>query len=178
MPNNDTLVIMDRLEDCATISYKCSEGKVTIGYGNNMDSKGARDRWLNLDIMEDFDDVYDGLEKLTHFSATILFEHYWDYCITKVIHRCAELDVYYGSLPEWHKFILADIVYNTGSISKWSKVLRYKEPRKVLFEARRKDDDGGHSLDSRVAKIGYFYGIISDLEDAHSLGLDEAKYIL
>ena len=178
MSQSRDLVLIDRLEDCRLESYLCSENKRTVGYGFNMDAAGAKKRWIKLNIMEDFDDVYDEYEKITHFSATVLFEHFWDYCERQAIKRCVELSVSYDALPEWHKFILVDIVYNTGSLSNWYKVVKLKEPTKVLFEARRKDDDGGHSLDSRVAKIGYYFGIIKDLEDAHKLGLDEAKYLI
>jgi hypothetical protein len=175
--NDDTIKLMDILEGYKSSSYLCTAGKVTVGYGFNMDSKGAKDRWNELNIMENFDDVYNGDEEITHFSASVLFEHYWKYCERKAMKRCIELEVGYMALPQYHKFILSDIVYNTGSLDKWYKVVRNKEPRSVLLEARRKDEDGGHSLDSRVAKIGYYFGIVSDLEDAINLGLDEARYV-
>ena len=75
---------------------------------------------------------------------------------------------------DYKKFILADIVYNTGSIKKWKKVLIKEDPNDVLFEARRNPKQ---IMDSRVAKIGYHFGLLKNIEEAHSIGLEFAKYL-
>lgn len=66
------------------------------------------------------------------------------------------------------------IVYNTGSISKWTKVVKNTQPNDVLVEARRRPHE---ILDSRVAKTAKWYGFIGTVEDAKLLGLKYAKYV-
>ncbi len=174
----DNLALIDRLEDFRAEKYLCTANHITIGYGFNMEAAGARDTWDGLDIKESFTSVFSGDLRLSKFSAIKLFDYQWKYCEMVALKRAAELNIVWAAAPEYKRFIWADIVYNTGSISTWSKVITSKDPRHVLFEARRKDPDGGHTLDSRLAKIGYYFGIISDLDDAIKLGLDEAKYII
>jgi hypothetical protein len=177
--------LLEKLEGFEAFSYKDKhdntpgnpDDNVTVGYGFNMDGHGARDVWSRLDIEEDFDGVRDDNHELSRESAAKLLEDFWENCEDAAKLRCDEVSIRYGALPEWHRFILADIVYNTGSISNWYKVIVMKNPEAVLYESRRKDADGGHTLDSRIAKIGYAFGLIESLEDAHRIGLTEAKYI-
>jgi len=70
--------------------------------------------------------------------------------------------------------ILKDIVYNTGSLRKWRRVLLNTEPDDVLYEARRNPKE---LMDSRVAKIGHYYGLVDSVEHAKEIGLEYTKYI-
>lgn len=177
--------LLDSIEGFESFSYKDKhdntpdnpDDNVTVGYGFNMDGSAARDIWNRLEIEEDFDGVRDDYHELSKESALRLVEDFWSKCETKAESRCNELGIRYSALPEWHRFILADIVYNTGSISGWYKVIVSKKPEAVLFEARRKDHDGGHTLDSRIAKIAYAFGLIKTLDEAKKIGLTEAKYL-
>ena len=171
--NND-YDLMKILEGCAYRAYRCTSGFVTVGVGFNMDSSGAKKIWNTLDVTEDFDKVYTGDMDVSEGSALKLFEYIWSTCEMRVRARCKELKLNYDVMPVYKKFVLKDIVYNTGSISNWYKVLVYVDPRDVIFEARRKPKT---IMDSRVAKIAYQYGICKDLEDCIALGLEYTKYI-
>jgi len=164
--------LLERLEGFRESVYMDTSGCKTVGIGFNMDAPGARDAWSRAGIMEDFDDVYYGNEMITHFSACELVDVFWTKCEKMAKDRCEELDVEWDRLPDWHKFVLADIVFNVGNISGWTKVVVETEPKKVLFEARRKQ----HEIDSRVCKIGKFFEIVEDVEGCVELGLTEAKY--
>jgi len=169
-----TIELMKRLEGLEFKAYDCTAGKRTVGLGFNMDALGARSIWQRLNIPESFNRIYNQQEKIEESTAIILFEDFWARCKKKASIRCAELDLDYESMPEYKKFILADIVYNTGSISNWTKVITNTEPRDVLYEARRNPKP---IMDSRVAKIGNYFGIISSVEEANQMGLVYAKYI-
>jgi len=182
----NTINLIKILEDIREYSYidmhdntpEIVGDNVSVGLGFNMDAKGARDRWNKALIPENFDNVYHGIEKLSKDSAIKLFIPFWKYCEIKAKKRAEYLGLNFNAMPEFHRFVLTDIAYNTGSVSKWRKVFISKNQDTILFEARRKDPDGGHSLDSRVAKIGHHFGIIPSLEYAHHIGLDEAKYLI
>lgn len=166
--------IMTIIEGFEREVYKCTAGKDTIGFGFNMEQSGARDIWELLEIEEDFDNCKNGQQQISLESASILLENFWKNCVSKAKERCLALGENYNDLPEWHQFILADIVYNTGSISKWRNVIKRKYPQDVLFEARRNPKE---IMDSRVSKIGYFFGLIGTLEEAHKIGIKHAKYL-
>lgn len=170
----DDIELMKKLEGSRSIAYDCTSNKRTIGIGFNMESAGARKVWSKLGIPEDFDAVFNKEQKLSDESANKLFEKTWKWCIKKAQERCDKLNVSYNALPIWHKFILADIVYNTGSIYKWTQVVVKTEPKDVLLEARRQPHE---IMDSRVAKIAKNYGFISTVEDAKDIGLEYTKYI-
>jgi len=170
----ETLELMDILEGHETTSYLCTAKKITIGYGFNMDSSVARNIWIRLNISEDFDNVYNKKEEITQSTASILFNDFWIRCEDKAKDRCDELKISYKELPQYHKFILCDIVYNTGSCKNWKKVFLETEPKKVLLEARRKQ----HELDSRIAKIGKYFNIIDTIDEAIEIGLTETRYIV
>ena len=167
--------LMSRLEGIELLAYDCSLGFRTIGVGFNMEQVGARKVWAKLNIEEDFDDVFNKEIGISEETADRLFNKVWGWCKKKASERAKELNLEYNSMPDYKRFILADIVYNTGSIKKWRKVLINKTPESVLIEARRNPKE---LMDSRVAKIGYYFGIIKDLEDARHLGLEHAKYIV
>ncbi len=167
--------LMKKLEGIKYIAYDCTANKRTIGIGFNMESYGAKKVWDKLQIPEDFDKVFNKEQELSEESAIKLFNKTWKWCEKKATQRADKLGLHYTSMPDFKRFILADIVYNTGSISKWRKVLLNKGPRDVLFEARRNPKE---ILDGRVAKIGYHFDIVKDLEDAHNLGLEYAKYLV
>lgn len=167
--------LMKKLEGLEEVAYKDSLGYVTVGIGFNMDAAGARGLWEELGVQEDFDKVYKKEEKISIESAKLLFDVIWAKCVEAAVNRAEQLGIDYESLPEYHKFVLADIVYNTGSVSKWSKVFTNTEPKKVIFEARRNPKQ---LMDSRVAKIAYAFGIVGSLEEAKSIGLEYAKYIV
>jgi GH24 family phage-related lysozyme (muramidase) len=166
--------LMKRLEGIEYIAYDCTANKRTVGIGFNMEAHGARKVWDKLQIPENFDKVFNKEEELSEESAVELFYHTWRWCQRKAEERCNELGLNYNSMPEYKKFILADIVYNTGSISKWRKVLINNTPESVLYEARRNPKE---IMDSRVAKIGYYFGIISSVEDAKALGIEYARFV-
>lgn len=169
MSDKDFIDIMTLIEGYRETSYKCTAGKVSIGFGYNMDGIGAENKWNKLKIKEDFDDIYYGEEKLSRESALILLYTYWYRCELQAYNRCRVLGIDYNLLPRWHKFILADIVYNTGSIKNWKQVIVKTKPTDILVESRRKPHK---LLDSRVVKIGKFFNLISTNEDAHKLGID------
>jgi len=165
--------LMKILEGYSDISYVCTKGKTTVGVGFNMDQASAKIVWQELGIPEDFYDVYNGITGVSEDTCYKLFNYYWDIAEKAVRTRCIAVDEVYDEMPEYKQFVLKDIVYNTGSIRNWYKVFKEQEPKKVLYQARRRQRD----LDSRVAKIGKYYGLITSLEDAHNIGLTEAKYI-
>ena len=167
----DLMVVLEGLK---LLAYDCTSGKRTIGIGFNMDMIGAKELWLKLCIKEDFDLVYNQKIAISELSATMLFRHMWAGCDAKADKRAKELNLNYSAMADYKRFVLADIVYNTGSISGWTKVLQYKEPRRVLTEARRKPHK---YLDNRVARIGNYFGIISSVEEAIDLGLTETTDI-
>lgn len=166
--------LMCILEGYKTEVYKCTEGYNTIGFGFNMDQENAERVWRDLGCNESFVEVRNGLESISYTTAKILLEDFWYNCEIKASDRCNQLGVEYDKLPEWHRFILCDIVYNTGSISGWTKVVTATEPKEVLVQARRRQRD----LDSRIAKIGYYYKLIDSLDEAHKIGLTEARYLV
>ena len=170
----DEIELMKRLEGMMTTSYDCTSGKRTVGIGFNMDAIGARKVWDKLQILEDFDAVYNKKQKLSEESASRLFDKTWNWCKKKAEERCAELGVDWEPMAAWHKFVLADIVYNTGSISKWSKVVKETAPGRVLIEARRRPHE---IMDSRISKTAKYFGFIDTVEDAVAMGLKYAKYI-
>lgn len=170
-----TIDLMKKLEGLELQAYDCTAGKRTVGIGFNMEQEGARNVWEKLHIKEDFDLVFNKTTLISEDSANMLFRDFWATCEAKASKRAEELNLRYSSMPDYKRFILADIVYNTGSISKWRKVLMNKTPESVLFEARRNPKE---IMDSRVSKIGYHFGIIKDLEEAHKLGLEHAKYLV
>jgi GH24 family phage-related lysozyme (muramidase) len=172
---NSDFELMKILEGVEYIAYDCTAGKRTVGVGFNMESYGARKVWDKLEIKEDFDKVFYKEEFLSELSMVKLFEHTWKWCQRKAEERAKQLGLNYSSMPEYKKFILADIVYNTGSINKWRKVLLNKDPESVIYEARRNPK---YLMDSRVAKIAYYYRIISTLEEAKQLGLTYAKHLI
>jgi len=167
--------LMVKLEGLKLVAYDCTAGKRTVGIGFNMEASGARKVWNKLKIAEDFDDVFYKKAQISEASASKLFHKAWGWCEKKASERAKELNLEYNSMPDYKRFILADIVYNTGSIKKWRKVLINKTPESVLLEARRNPKE---LMDSRVAKIGYYFGLIKDLEEARHLGLEHAKYIV
>ena len=170
-----TIELMERLEGLELKAYDCTAGKRTVGLGFNMDASGARSIWERLNISEDFDKVHSRQEEIKESTATVLFEDFWVRCKARASRRCTQLGLDYESMPEYKRFILADIVYNTGSISNWTKVITNTEPRDVLYEARRNPKP---IMDSRVAKIGYYFDIIGSVEEAKQLGLVYTRFII
>ncbi len=172
---NTDIELMKRLEGFKTTAYDCTAGKRTIGIGFNMESVGARKVWDKLQIPEDFDKVFYKEQELSEDSAIKLFNKTWNWCKKQASSRASELNLDYNSMPPYKKFILADIAYNTGSVKKWHKVFIKKNPEEVLYEARRNPKE---ILDSRVAKIGYYFGIINSIEDAKKIGIQYVKFIV
>lgn len=170
----DEMELMVKLEGMREIAYDCTAGKRTIGIGFNMEAHGARNTWAKLGIPEDFVRVFEKQEKLSKESAIKLFDKTWKWCNKKAMQRCEQLEVDYSKLPDWHKFVLADIVYQTGNINNWTQVVLNTTPKEVLFQARRKQT----IIDSRISKTGYYFGLINTLEEAHEIGLTEARYLV
>ena len=169
-----SIELMSKLEGIELLAYDCSLGFRTVGIGFNMEQVGARKVWEKLAIKEDFDKVFNQEIEISNETAEKLFDKVWKWCEKTASKRCDDLGLHYNSMPEYKKFILSGIAYNTGSVKKWYKVFINKEPRSVLYEARRNPKE---LMDSRVAKIGFYFGIVDSLEDAHNLGLKYAKYV-
>ena len=166
--------LMEKLEGLKLKAYDCTANKRSIGYGFNMEQYSALSIWEELNIQEDFNKVFNREIEISKNSAEKLFYYFWEKCEEKAKKRCVELNLNYDNMPDYKRFILADIVYNTGSIKKWKKVLTNEDINDVLFEARRNPKQ---IMDSRVAKIGYHFGLLKNIEEAHSIGLEFAKYL-
>ena len=166
--------LIEKLEGFRAKAYKDTKNITTVGFGFNMQTLISRDIWESLEIEESFYDVYWGKAELSRDSAFSLFLDIWLSSEKAAIARARVLGLDFHSFPDWKKFILTDIAYNTGSVSGWTNVFKAEESDDVLFEARRKQLE----IDSRVAKIGYHFGLIKDLDDAKRIGLSEAKYLL
>ena len=164
--NIDLLILLEGYE---SMVYEDTDGNKTVGIGFNMDAVGARETWKRLHIPEYFSDVYYGFQELSEASAEMLARDYWATCEQQAERRAEELELNYNAFEDYKRFILADIAYNTGSVSKWYKVFVLNDPKKVLLEARRKPHK---FLDNRVAKIGNYFGIISSVDEAKELGLE------
>ena len=167
--------LMKVLEGYETKAYKCPAGYVTVSVGFNMERAGAQQVWDELIGTEvDFDEAFAGKVELNELQALKLFEHDWKNCESAVRRRCMELSLNYDAFPDYKKFAVKDVCYNTGSVKNWTKIFTNIDPRKVMYEARRNPKK---LMDSRVAKICYHFGICKDLEDCKKLGLEYAKYI-
>ena len=129
---------MKKLEGCKKTVYEDTNGNFTVGIGFNLDSNGAEDLWAKARIPEDIDKVRDGSIELSDESIESLFKVSWEWCIARAEARSLNLDLDYFSMPAYKQFILADIVYNTGSVTKWKKVFMNTEVADILVEARRR----------------------------------------
>jgi len=177
--------IIKSIEGYSAKVYTDTLGNRTIGYGFNLDDNSARKVYdtvakatYSMNIIAHgtypkFDELLEGSKEIDEKVAGKLVEQSIRSAYLLVVKRARELGINAGSLPLYHQFILTDIAYNTGSISGWTKVFKEGTAKGVLKEARRRQRE----LDSRVAKIGYQLGIIDTLDDAHKLGLTEAKYL-
>lgn len=174
--------IIKNLEGYKNKVYIDTAGKRTIGYGWNLDDPSAK-QVFNAVVTDNFtefgyflgafQEIYDGDIDITPSLAEEILDRYLHVSYTLARHRAEELGIDLDKEPFWRKVIVTDIAFNTGSCEGWTRVFKVKTPRACLAEARRKQRE----LDSRVAKLGYQLGIIADLEEAHMLGLTEAKYI-
>lgn len=166
----DTIVA---LEGNVGTVYKDSQNLSTVGLGFNMERQGAKRDWLSSGIPEDFDKVKAGEQTLSVPSREKLLVRDLIKSSDSAQRRANELGVDWKSLPEWHKTILTDIAYNTGSVSQWKNVFLNKTPTSVLREARRLE--GGKNtkgMDNRVARLGLMLGIINSQRQARELGLE------
>ena len=165
--------MIEKLEGFRSISYVDTAHKRTVGFGFNMDTLYSKSIWSDLKIEEDFDKVYDESQLISRDSSYILFNDFWKRSVILARTRTKELNLDWNSFPDWKKFVLADIAYNTGDLQSWRKVFIATDSDEVLFQARRKQKE----IDSRIAKIGYHYGLIDNLAHAKAIGLSEAKYL-
>lgn len=166
--------LMKILEGYSSEVYVCPAGYRTVGVGFNMDQRAARVIWRELGIVENFDEVLAGKAEVSEHTSYVLFKYFWDnVCESQVRTRCRQLNLNYDGMPDWKKFILKDIVYQTGSIRGWTRVLTEIAPRGVLKEARRKQ----HYVDSRICKTAYAYGLVNTVEECKDIGLTESKYL-
>lgn len=159
---------MVRLEGLELEAYDCPDKFRTVGIGFNMQQKGAKYIWQKCFVTEDFQKVYDQKIEISENSAKRLFNYQFNYSVKKASRRAKKINVNYENLPEWHKFILADIHFNTGSVANWKKVFIETEPKKVLFEARRHPEE---LMDSRVYKIGKWFNIVQNKQEAIDIGI-------
>lgn len=167
--------LMKILEGSKNIAYDCSKGFRTIGVGFNMEQIDARLIWHKLKIPENFDMVFHKNQQLSEDSTKILFDYIWSSNVNQAQARAKVLGLDYDKMRGFHKFILADIAYNTGSVSGWKKVFSNTKAVDIMYEARRHPKS---MMDTRVAKIAYYFGIIDSLEDAHRVGLNYARYLV
>ena len=175
LSKQELLPILVKLEGKKSTVYVDSLGYRTVGIGFNMDALHAEVIWDRLDIKEDFRLIYNGLEELSDESIEKLLYYQFQNSYYKAAKRAFKLDVDFFLLPEWHQFILADIHFNTGSVKKWYKVFKYRDPKDVIYEARRKPYN---LMDSRVAKIAYHFGLLKTIDEAISVyRLRHAKYL-
>ena len=165
--------LIELLEGFRNNAYKCTEGKTTIGYGFNMDTKYSVIIWDMLNIEENYEFVKNGTQSISRNSAEKIALYQWKESELKAIARATKLKYNWDEFSEMKKAILTDIVFNTGSIRWWTKVFA-KEGKDLLFEARRKQ----HEIDSRIAKIGHYFGEIKDVDEAIAIGLTETKYVV
>ena len=166
--------LVKELEGLRRYSYVCVRNYRTVGIGFNMDQAGSRELWKKLKIEEDFDKVYQGKTPLSMRSIEALFHKTWDWCLKRAKDRCEDLGINYNEAKEYQKFIWADLVFNTGSVNHYELVFKATDPKEVLFQARRRPYK---DLDSRVAKIGYHFGLIDTIEEAKEIGLIHTKYL-
>lgn len=166
--------ILKIVEDNRTIAYDCSRGYRTVGLGFNMDNPKSKEIWNKLSIKEDFNSIYNKQEELSKESSIKLFKHIWNWCEKATRRRCNDLNINFDDLREFHKYILLDIAYNTGSLRSWKQVFIKDNPNDILFEARRNPKE---MMDSRVAKIGYQFGIVNSIKDCKDIGIIYAKYL-
>ena len=148
------------------------KGYKTVGVGFNMEQTGARKIWEAAGITKDFDEVFDGTTELNVPEMKQLLYVTIGNSTKAAEARAKELGVDWGKLPAWHKTILTDIAFNTGSVSGWKKVFTNTDKKDVLREARRLESKK-HTMgmDNRVARIGLELGIIDTLSQARALGL-------
>lgn len=172
MSYSNEIELMKQLEGNKKIAYDCTAGKRTIGIGFNMESAGARKVWDKLNIQEGFDAVFNKDLELSDASGEQLFAKTWLWCVKQATQRCKVLNIDYDALSKYHKFVLADIAYNTGSVIKWKRVFLETTNEKILFEARRNPKE---LLDSRVYKIGKFFNIVNSVEEAKNIGIEFAR---
>lgn len=171
--------LMMKLEGFRSLCYKDHLGNNTIGIGFNMDSKGSKEIWEKL-IDPDFDKAYKGEIQIGLEDGIALLAPFWDNADYQVKQRIKELQnkglvvMELNDMTAFKRFILKDIVFNTGNIQEWTKVLTETEDKKVMIEARRTQRE----LDSRIAKIAAAFDVIESVEEAVECGLTEAKYIV
>ena len=170
--SQDTYDAFSLVEGARKKVYEDSQGLKTVGVGFNMEQMGAEKLWNEAGIKKNFDDVYNGRVQLDDMDMQALLGLTIGTSEAKAQARAKSLGVEWAKLPEWHRAILTDIAFNTGSVTGWSKVFTETEPRRVLQQARRLEG-GKHTagMDNRVAKIGMQLGIISTNEQAKKLGL-------
>lgn len=167
------LLLIERIEGFRSTSYLDTSRNKTVGYGFNMDSVGAIPAWEYCRIEKDFDEVYEGYAELTREEAYALFMYFWKISEALAKDRTEKLGLLWGVFSDMKKFVLTDIAYNTGNISSWTDVFNAFEDKDVLYHGRRRQK----IIDSRLAKIGYYFKVIGSLSEAKDIGLTQALYL-
>jgi lysozyme len=104
--------------------YKCSAGKLTIGYGRNLEDCG-----------------------ITEDEANYLFENDFNKAIEDAKRLCKEYDIDFEHLSEGRKYVLTDMVFNMG----YSRTSKFKKMLTALKNGLY-DDAATEMLDSAWAK--------------------------
>ena len=190
--DDDSFRAMSVLEGNVSIAKDDSQGLMTVGVGFNMEQVGAESMWESAGVQQDFNDVLQG-EPLTEENKRKLFKFTMAESMKKAARRSAELGLDWDTLPSWHKVILSDVAFNTGSVRGWEDVFLETDRKKILFESRRKvkklDKNGDpiinprtgkpilintRGMDNRVVKLGLSLGIIRSVAEGKRLGLSLA----
>lgn len=104
--------------------YKCSAGKLTIGYGRNLEDCG-----------------------ITEDEANYLFENDFNKAIEDAKRLCKEYGIDFEHLSEGRKYVLTDMVFNMG----YSRTSKFKKMLTALKKGLY-DDAAAEMLDSTWAK--------------------------
>jgi len=92
--NDKLLDMIMRNEGLRLFPYRCTEGKLTIGYGHNLDSKGISEN-MALQMLKD--DIGDAIKDLY-----IVFDEFYKFTSNR---QCALIDMMFNiGLPAFKKF--------------------------------------------------------------------------
>lgn len=91
-------------------SYKDTMGNTTVGIGFNMDDPHARGVWIQADIPESFNLVYDSKLPLSSSSIASLINT----CINNSKQELKTIFPSYASYPEYVQLALLNMIFNMG----------------------------------------------------------------
>jgi len=138
---NELRKMLMKHEGFRGMPYKCTAGKVTIGYGRNLDDVGLSEAemvFLGVDSIEVAKAI-----GVSEYEAGVLLDN----DIGNAIKGCRVLDVDFETLDNVRKDVLIDMMFNLGfgRLSKFKRTLQY-------IKERRFDDASVEMLCSKWAK--------------------------